>query len=407
MLSAWFRIVRVFATVGVLVVGLSPSYGEVLELEGVVKAVDADDRSITIERKTAKGTKTLELEVAKKAGTLASVKVGDTISFGYDPDLEIVTKIGSGNAEEEAASGKKRCLVTFSISETGDCVLRVQRATAAVVDSSRVKQKDGTWACRHVFEKPSDIDVFEGAYGPILNVRVDKKQKCLLLKADTVPEADKKFSQVTYPQKFRVPFEVACDLSVTGNKFLFQIQPLPTLLGHPQALVNIKSADAFANKVTVDVASMSRDAQGKPTFEPPLMKEETISLDEPWEKRFRLTVPNVRSRDAYVLRMGTLGESAVEIGSLMVRGIPLPSVGINLGAKDGVVFAQSVFPGSLAEKTGVVSGDVISAIRGKVATTVNEAAEALGDLPFNEPSEITIQRGDSKKTIRVTPTFDQ
>jgi hypothetical protein len=33
--------------------------------------------------------------------------------------------------------------------------------------------------------------------------------------------------------------------------------------------------------------------------------------------------------------------------------------------------------------------------------------EALGDLPFNELSEIMIQRGDSKKTIRVTPTFDK
>ena len=80
----------------------SLAHAEVLELEGMVKAVDSDDRSITIERKTAKGTKTLELEVAKKAGNLGSIKVGDTISFGYDPDLEIVTKIGGGgNAQNK------------------------------------------------------------------------------------------------------------------------------------------------------------------------------------------------------------------------------------------------------------------------------------------------------------------
>lgn len=382
-------------------------HAEVLELEGIVKAVDSDDRSITIERKTAKGTKTLELEVAKKAGNLGSIKVGDTISFGYDPDLEIVTKIGGGDAEEEAAAEKKRCLVTFSISESGDCVLRVQRAAAAVVDSSRVKQKDGTWVCKHVFAKPSDMDVFQGAYGPVLNVRVDKKHQCLVFKADTVPEADKKFSQVTYPQKFRVPFKVTLDLSVTGNKFLFQIQPLPTLLGQRQALVNIKSGDAFANKVTVDVASMTRDAQGKPTFEPPLMKEETISLDEPWEKRFRLPVPNVRSRDAYVLRMGSLGESAVEVGSLMVSGVPLPSIGVTLGEKDGIVFAAGVVPKSLAEEAGVEVGDAVNAIQGKPVSSVNEAVERLSDLPLGETSEITIQRGDDKKTIRVKPTFDQ
>lgn len=393
--------------IALTVLAASLAHAEVLELEGMVKAVDSDDRSITIERKTAKGTRTLELEVAKKAGNLGSIKVGDTITFGYDPDLEIVTKIGGGDAEEEAAAEKKRCLVTFSISESGDCVLRVQRAAAAVVDSSRVKQKDGTWVCKHVFAKPSDMDVFQGAYGPVLNVRVDKKHQCLVFKADTVPEADKKFSQVTYPQKFRVPFEVTLDLSVTGNRFLFQIQPLPMPPGQRQALVNVKSGDAFANKVTVGVASMTFNAQGKVAPEPPLLKEEAISLDEPWEKRFRLPVPNVRSRDAYVLRMGTLGESAVEVGSLMVRGVPLPSVGIKLGEKNGVVFAESVVPKSLAEEAGVEVGDVLVAVRGKTPTSGNEAVELLADMPFDEASEITIQRGDNKKTIRVKPTFDQ
>jgi Cu/Ag efflux protein CusF len=99
MLSTWFRIVRVVATAASLAVALfafASAYAEVIELEGVVKAVDAEDRSITIERKTAKGTKTLELEVAKKAGNLSAVKVGDSVSFSYDPSLEIVTGIGGG-----------------------------------------------------------------------------------------------------------------------------------------------------------------------------------------------------------------------------------------------------------------------------------------------------------------------
>lgn len=57
------------------------SHAEVIELEGTVKAVDADARTISIERKTAKGTKTLELEVNKKAGDLSAVNVGDKISL--------------------------------------------------------------------------------------------------------------------------------------------------------------------------------------------------------------------------------------------------------------------------------------------------------------------------------------
>jgi hypothetical protein len=85
----------------VLVVSIA--HAEVLELEGVVKAVDADDRSITIERKTAKGTKTLELEVAKKAGDISDLEVGATVDFAYNPDLEIVTRIAGRARQAKSA----------------------------------------------------------------------------------------------------------------------------------------------------------------------------------------------------------------------------------------------------------------------------------------------------------------
>ncbi len=77
------------------------AHAEVLELEGTVKAVDATARTMSVERKTTKGTKTLELQVTKKAGDLSSVKAGDSISFSYDPDLEVVTKIVEGTKQAE------------------------------------------------------------------------------------------------------------------------------------------------------------------------------------------------------------------------------------------------------------------------------------------------------------------
>ena len=82
--------------------GMTLSHAEVIELEGTVKALDADARTISIERKTAKGTKTLDLEVAKKAGDLGAMKVGDPITFSYDPGLELVTKIGQGTSDANA-----------------------------------------------------------------------------------------------------------------------------------------------------------------------------------------------------------------------------------------------------------------------------------------------------------------
>ena len=202
-----------------------------------------------------------------------------------------------------------------------------------------------------------------------------------------------------------MPFEASVDLAATGRDFTLVINPMPTQVGQRQAIVTIASSDALQEAATVSVASMSRDAQGKPSFDTPLVEEETISLSQPWEKQFRLPIPNVRNRDAYNLRIGTLGEPVLSASCLTVSGIPIPTTGIKLGEKSGVVFAEKVVPDSLADKANIQSGDVLSAIRGKTPSNVYEAMEMLADMPFNEASEITIQRGDSKKTVRMTPTF--
>ena len=99
------RLLASYALYGLLYATVA--HAEVLELEGTVKAVDASARSITIERKTAKGIKTLELEVNNKAGDLAGLKVGDQLSFSYDPDLELVTAI-SGLATDARSEPKLR-----------------------------------------------------------------------------------------------------------------------------------------------------------------------------------------------------------------------------------------------------------------------------------------------------------
>jgi hypothetical protein len=93
---------RVISLLVVLMVGsMATAHAEVLELDGTVKAVDATARTMSVERKTPKGTKTLELQVTKKAGDLSSVRAGDSISFSYDPDLEVVTKIVEGTKQPE------------------------------------------------------------------------------------------------------------------------------------------------------------------------------------------------------------------------------------------------------------------------------------------------------------------
>ena len=67
--------------------------GAEVKVEGVLKAVDAKERTLTVEKKTAKGTRELSLEVAEEAGDLASLKAGDKVSLAYDSKLEVVTAI--------------------------------------------------------------------------------------------------------------------------------------------------------------------------------------------------------------------------------------------------------------------------------------------------------------------------
>jgi uncharacterized protein (TIGR03067 family) len=90
-----------------ILVGLaSLAHAEVIELEGTIKSIDQDARAIAITRKTPKGEKVLELEVAKNAGDISGFKEGDKISFAYNPDAEIVTKIEKGLSEDAAADLK-------------------------------------------------------------------------------------------------------------------------------------------------------------------------------------------------------------------------------------------------------------------------------------------------------------
>jgi len=71
----------------------SLALGAEVKVEGLLKAVDAKERTLTVEKKTTKGTKELSLEVVEEAGDLASLKVGDEVSVNYDSTLEVVTKI--------------------------------------------------------------------------------------------------------------------------------------------------------------------------------------------------------------------------------------------------------------------------------------------------------------------------
>jgi hypothetical protein len=98
----------------------SLAHAEVIELEGTIKSIDQDARAIAITRKTPKGEKVLELEVAKNAGDISSIENGDEVTITYDPDLELVASIA------EKASGDELLVAgTEWASDDGGLRLRI------------------------------------------------------------------------------------------------------------------------------------------------------------------------------------------------------------------------------------------------------------------------------------------
>ena len=92
MRNAWLSGVLLCVCFGGLV-----ARAEVIELEGTVKAVDADARTVTIERKSASGPKVTTFDVASSAGDLGSLAVGKRIAFSFDNTLEIITALQTGS----------------------------------------------------------------------------------------------------------------------------------------------------------------------------------------------------------------------------------------------------------------------------------------------------------------------
>jgi hypothetical protein len=92
-----FEMRPVFLPVFLLVLCGPIAHAEVIDLEGTVKAVDVDARTVTIERKTASGAKTMTVDVAASAGDLQTITPDAAVKFSYDNKLEVVTAIETGD----------------------------------------------------------------------------------------------------------------------------------------------------------------------------------------------------------------------------------------------------------------------------------------------------------------------
>jgi hypothetical protein len=395
----------VFLTVFLLVLCGPIAYAEVIDLEGTVKAVDVDARTVTIERKTASGSKTLTLEVAKKAGNVADLKPGSPISFSYDPDLEIVTKIGEEDrVVVSGIEGEQGIRVGISMSDTGEASVQVE-PIQMTPEGGRIERQDlgdGVWRLTHYFVNPQDTRFFDSPLGKPVNAEVDPSRKTLVFSPRKSQGLENPAANCVYPVRLRVPFEIKIDVSTTakaGWPFL-QVYAMPRDQSMERPVFSFRTRSALESDLIFDVWSSKMGVKEGGTQ---VVKETRIPLDGQWSKTFRLPIPNIKSQDSYTVTIGSLDPTSDKtfIHRLVVKGFPVPLMGMQLDQNGDIIYVKAVNPGMAAATGGVREGDVILAIDGTKPSSLAKSLELLGNSGFGKACELTVRRGSEDRQIKL------
>lgn len=385
------------------------AHAEVIELEGKVKSIDKESRTINILRKTPKGEKVLELEVAKKAGDLSEVDEGDSVSFSYDPDLELITKIAEQGQQPEKVASQKACRIRISLSDTGEASVEVEPVEIALQGGKAQREDlgDGAWRLTHFFATAKDLKLFDSTFGQPLNAEVDSSKQRLVFAPKKSPGFENPASKCVYPFRLRVPFEIELDVSTTAKEGwpFIQIYAMPRGTDMERPIFNFRTKSALKEGIVFDAWSSKMGVKEGSH----LVEETPIDLKAKWEKTFRLPVPNIKSQDFYTLTIGSLGPPTDKtfIHRLSVRGFPVPILGMSLDQKGDVVFVNKVLPKTLAAKAGAKEGDVVLSINGSKPSSTTNAVELMAKTGFGDTCEVSIKRGSEDLTLALKPEWDE
>lgn len=77
----------------VVALATSASCADIIEVNGILGSVDPGARTISLTRKTAKGNRVDELDVALSAGRLTTAQAGAPVRVSYETTLDVVTRL--------------------------------------------------------------------------------------------------------------------------------------------------------------------------------------------------------------------------------------------------------------------------------------------------------------------------
>jgi hypothetical protein len=349
----------------------------------------------------------LELEVNKKAGDLSSVKVGDRITFSYDPDLEIVTRIGGDrDGNTGRLSLEAGCLLLTEVSDTGDVTVRLEKANAKAQEGngaqgiSRKRQTGGAWDCSYTFTEPEVLEAFDYVKGTSFN-----KQSCT---ARMVPPRQGEMATMSMRGRLHVPFTLGCEVLPGDTAGAFGINMTGGGGSSSFHHMTLQLREFRTSQEDVEITVFLREmnvatGQWSPTEK---VFSERVSYRSPWTKAFRLPVPN-QSREASYDVFLAAGVAPAELRRVTLRGLCSPVFGLQLQDQGDTVFVKKVIPEGSAIGAGLQDGDVISAVNGEKPKSMAEAMKLLAKTTFDEDCKLTVERGREKKVVTIIDRWDR
>ena len=415
----WIRATTsVFLAALPLVVGLVALHAEVIDIDGTVVAVSVDDRTISIERQTAKGPKRVELEVARKAGDLQAVKIGERVSVSYDPALEIVTRLGSDgdspqpneSADRAARSSiAKVSRVSVELTPRGGLTFRLEpgddeqcekpagsSAPLSGLKGARVINDAGFYYIDVECDNKEAISVL-GREG------LDLRRGSLIADTSIGKDGIGQRAFIGIARQFRLPFTLQMDTARQGMarrqapshgdcslNFNFGISTTDGQeVGH--VFVTVQPLDPLFNT-------------GKVFFE---LREPNKELKRVAERdihdgkaEYRLQVPGVSSESKLSWWCVVRGEPA-QIERVRAAGPIMPSVGVRLEGKAGQVVVRQVLEDSPAGQAGITDEDVLLSVNGERVRDAETAVALFSRANIGDEITLEVKRGEKARKVAV------
>ena len=388
------------------------AHAEVLELEGTVKAVDASACTITIERKTPKGAKTLELEVNKKAGDLAGLKIGDAITLSYDPDLEIVTRLpGKASGPKDATFAVRR--VELAVDDLGKVEVCVDTRREAkdpekpeagkVIKVSRVPNAQVTRStngvCHVVYDFSRVNDFSELKVEQKEQAKIDAQNERLLLTPIFKPDLPKPMqvhATTRFPRSFKLPLRIRLDLDAFNSGVL----RIPINIGSGTLLMDLHGTDS-PYKAAIGAISIGvrPDNKNWNDWIKPQVFEQNVSLDTDFRRAFQAPFSDVMKGGVSSVEINAIG-SPIGIHRIELIGQIVPMLGVQFGSPDGKAVVRAVFEGGAA-KAGVRPGDVVTGFNDKPVTGWKDVTARTTELNVGDTATLSLDRDGEKVQLSV------